>query len=328
MKNSSVLIIGKRGGILQWFEHLLDAAGFLPDTTIDGFALNHNSWQERIHKRFLKTTKQKPQIEIYTAKKLAEKINACRPDVILIADLFYLSDAVLKTLSDAKPACRIVHWIGDFFDERLVRSSEVIDHFYFTDSSFIADAKAIGLHNAEFLPLAVNPKLFFAAPSASPRKPDLLFIGAHSPNRQQFIDAIATPKTLIGKGWQHSTVAADHIFNKNIPIAQVAHLYRKHDLVLNVLNRKNVRYGLNMRCFEASACGAVLLTEDSPDNEHCFKEGEEILVYQRPEDIGELIQHLRESPEAISRIAQRGQKRTRQEHCYHHRILQILNRPY
>ncbi len=37
-----LLIIGKRSGILQWYENILAAAHQSPDYEIQGFALNHN----------------------------------------------------------------------------------------------------------------------------------------------------------------------------------------------------------------------------------------------------------------------------------------------
>lgn len=322
---ASILVIGKRGGILQWFEHMLAAATFLPEVRIDAFALNHGTWTDRVQNRALKLTGQKQKIDPLIARRLHAKIDACRPDLIIILDLFCFSAPMLEALEKAKPKAKIVQWIGDFLNNGLKSNINVVDHFFFTDSSFIQDAKLLGISAAHYLPLAANPAIFNEPDSLRRRNNRLLFIGAHSENRETFINSIHTPKTLIGKGWKNAGHSGDERLNKNIPILQVARLYQEHSTVLNVLNKKNVRHGLNMRCFEATACGAILLTEDSPDNERCFAVGEEILTYRQPEDVVRHMADLAADPERRQMIAKRGQERTLAEHCYHHRIMQLLN---
>ncbi len=324
MQTPTVLVIGKRGGILQWYEHLLATAPLLAELKIEGFALNHNNWQERSGKKLLKLMGQKHKLDEVTARALKAHIQRTQPILILIADLFYLSSPLIEALMTAKPQARIVHWIGDFFEPRLVQNAAVVDQFYFTDSSFIADANAIGIGNADYLPLAVNTSLFAPEKASQSRHPTLLFIGAHSENRQAFIDRIGVPITVFGKGWQASSTPGDERIGKNIPIAEVARRYRQHEAVLNVLNRNNVRQGLNMRCFEATACGALLITESSPDNARCFVPGQEIITYEQPEEIREQMAWLRSQPDRLATIALQGQHRTLTEHGYHHRIRQLL----
>ncbi len=50
-----LLIIGKRGGILQWYENILAAAHQSPDYEIQGFALNHNNTTDRFLKSYYQT---------------------------------------------------------------------------------------------------------------------------------------------------------------------------------------------------------------------------------------------------------------------------------
>ena len=132
------------------------------------------------------------------------------------------------------------------------------------------------------------------------------------------------PKTVIGKGWQ-AKQPADHVLGKNVPLAQVSRMYQSHNYVLNVVNRNNTRFGLNMRCFEVTACGAVLLTEDSPDIEKNYRPGEEVIVYRSSEDLKASLAQLQRDPEARIQLANNGYQRCMTDHCYHHRILTLLN---
>lgn len=320
----SVLVAGKRGGILHWFENLLDAAEFLPGVRIAGFALNHNTWQERLQKRIHKTVHLQSRSTALAARNLDRAIGLAKPDIILVTDLYYLADPILEVLQRARANAAIAHWIGDFFDSRLQAASHVIDTYYFTDSSFIDDAAQLGIANTRYLPLAANARLFHP-PRKAARNNRLIFIGAHSQNRQDMIDAIATPKTVIGKGWRAHPGRQDEYLDRSIDLASVAAHYRASSVVLNVLNRNNVRHGLNMRCFEATACGALLLTEESPDNSRCFVPGEEIITYNSPADADRLLHELSADRSRLETIALRGQQRTSSAHLYQHRLQTIID---
>lgn len=277
MSKPCILILGKRGGILQWYEGLLEAQTSLPDFSLHGFAFNHNNWQERLFKKFLKLAGH--HVEHYTASLLAKKIQQLQPDIILIADLFYLDASLLKVLQTAKPKARIYHWIGDFFDQRLAASQSTIDQFLFTDSTFIGDAHLLGIKNSGFLPLAVNPRIFKPSQTNNNcRKNQLLFIGAWSESRQQLLQQIKFPVTVYGKGWDKLKSEHIHSHAYNIPLTRVAALYQEYRYVLNIINKKNTRIGLNMRCFEVPAAGAILITEYSADLIRCF-DIENDLVY-------------------------------------------------
>jgi len=313
MSKTSVLILGKRDGILHWYEHMLDIAECTNDYAISGFALNHNSLWERIKKKAALKIDRK-HWESITAKALAKKIDTIQPSLIFIVDLFYLSMPILETLTQAKIkyGSKIGHWIGDFFEPRLALSKGVIDHFFFTDSSFLQDAKSVGIDKASYLPLAFNPKLFFAEAS-SQRSPDLLFIGAWSENRQALIESIDFPITVVGKRWERLGENSGHtIVANNVDIHQVADLYRKHQFVLNVINTNNVRKGLNMRCFEVLASGATLVTQKVDDFD-CVKGFDDAIFFESPEQLGELLSRYEVSGDTSN---------DPHEHSYFQRLLE------
>ncbi|MFX7033241.1 glycosyltransferase, partial [Acinetobacter baumannii] len=104
-----------------------------------------------------------------------------------------------------------------------------------------------------------NPNVFF---SSNEQKDDrLLFVGAWSPDRQELIEQIPLPLTVYGKGWDKLSKSNSIVHPHNIPLTEVAELYRTHRYILNVINKKNIRQGMNMRCFEAPACGCILVSE-------------------------------------------------------------------
>ena len=316
-----ILVLGKRGGVLQWYEHMLAAQSPLSPIKIKGFALNHNNTFERIKNKFLGTIN-KSLKEIVIAQTLEQKLLDFMPNTIIITDLFYLSDPSIKTLERYKKNNKIAHWIGDSFDERLLHTKQLIDDFYFTDSLLLKNAKDMGISNSHFLPLAFNPETF-KKPKREKRKNDLLFIGAWSENREKIIRGISTPITVIGKGWGRIHDSQHHVTNRNIANKEVAKLYQQHACVLNIINSNNISHGLNMRCFEAPACGALLITDNVKDLPKSYKP-DELVTYSSPQELSTLYSKLCSNPKTIEQISKNGNQRAKSEHTYMHRIKEII----
>ena len=319
-----ILVMGKRGGVLQWYEHLLAAGEQLPNIEFKGFALNHNDFFERA-KRSFSSLVNKANIDKINARALNKVLLNFQPDLIIIADLFYLSDDVLSVLDKYKHI-KIAHWIGDFFDERLLRSRELVDCFYFTDTGLLQNAKKMGLENSLYLPLAFNPKVF-KRPDKEARKNDLLFVGAWSENREAIIRNIEIPMIVIGKGWERIKDIQHRVISRNISNQEVAVLYQQHACVLNIINSNNINNGLNMRCFEVPACGALLITDNVTDLKNCYHQ-EEVITYSATDELSSLYRTLISKPADVVRISKNGNKRALSDHTYASRIMTVNSTIY
>ena len=72
----------------------------------------------------------------------------------------------------------------------------------------------------------------------------------------------------------------------------------------------------NMRLFETTGVGALLLTEAAPNLAALFASGEEVVAYESEDDLVEKIEHyLRNDDERVA-IAAAGQRRTVEQHTY------------
>lgn len=80
----------------------------------------------------------------------------------------------------------------------------------------------------------------------------------------------------------------------------------------------------NMRLYEATGVGAMLLT-DRKDNLHeLFDIGREVVAYSSKEEAAELVGHYLAHPEEAAQIAQAGQARTLREHTYAQRMQELV----
>ena len=66
----------------------------------------------------------------------------------------------------------------------------------------------------------------------------------------------------------------------------------------------------NMRMFEATGCGALLLTEQAPNLHELFEPGQEVASYTGTSDLIARIRHYLANPDEAARIAAAGQRRT------------------
>lgn len=80
----------------------------------------------------------------------------------------------------------------------------------------------------------------------------------------------------------------------------------------------------NMRLYEATGVGAMLLT-DRKDNLHkLFEIGKEVVAYSSKEEAAELVRHYLDHPQDAEQIAKAGQARTLREHTYAQRMRELV----
>jgi spore maturation protein CgeB len=82
-------------------------------------------------------------------------------------------------------------------------------------------------------------------------------------------------------------------------------------------------YAVNMRMYESTAAGAMLLTEDKTNLKDLFVPGTEVVAYRNNRDAAEKARYYLDHPEELAKIANAGQKRTLEEHTYQQRVSQM-----
>lgn len=84
-------------------------------------------------------------------------------------------------------------------------------------------------------------------------------------------------------------------------------------------------YANNMRLYEATGVGTMLLT-DRKDNLHeLFEIDREVVAYSSKEEALELVRYYLDHPEEATAIAQAGQVRTLHEHTYARRMEELVS---
>jgi spore maturation protein CgeB len=74
----------------------------------------------------------------------------------------------------------------------------------------------------------------------------------------------------------------------------------------------------NMRMFEATGAGSLLITDLKSNLGEYFKIGTEVLAYETFDEAADLVKWSLVNEEKASEIAAAGQKRTLSDHTYEH----------
>jgi hypothetical protein len=82
-------------------------------------------------------------------------------------------------------------------------------------------------------------------------------------------------------------------------------------------------YANNMRLFETTGVGSLLLTEAAPNLPDLFAPGREVVTYEDEDDLLEKIEHYLEHDDERAEIATAGQRRTLSEHTYRRRMTEL-----
>ena len=84
-------------------------------------------------------------------------------------------------------------------------------------------------------------------------------------------------------------------------------------------------YANNMRLYEATGVGTLLITDWKKNLCNIFEPEKEVVAYRTIEECAELIEYYLEYDEKRESIAKAGQQRTLKEHTYYHRMQELLD---
>jgi len=80
----------------------------------------------------------------------------------------------------------------------------------------------------------------------------------------------------------------------------------------------------NMRLYEATGCGAMLITDRKDNLDELFKVGEEVIAYWNIDELVAKIRYYLAHADQRREIASAGQRRTLRDHTYPVRMKQLI----
>ncbi len=307
MKNKKVLIVGKKNH-LGWLEHTLDGIKQIDNITYDQFIINEIEFSYKPLKLLYKVFSQKEKLNNLLSASFEKKIKRMKPNLVIFISGFFIPHELYEITNKYK--IDIASWIGDKFENNALKYSKYIDKLYVSDSGLIDIANQMNFKEINFLQFGYNNLIH---KNYNLERNDFInFVGSFSKERNDIFKKLNDYKLhLEGINWDKlDLISKKWILNKGkISQKEVVNIYNKTSATLNIGQNKNIINMINMRTFEAIACGSCIITDNLKDLSYCFEPNKEVLVYDNIDELIEILNKAKRDSSYLRDIAHNGYNR-------------------
>lgn len=290
----------------------------------NGLKVETNGWTLRKRARLIPWPERSGP-SVWLDKILIAHVKKYRPDVLYIQDM---NSASAKLLRSVRPYTRLI--VGQIaypiFPETDFREYDLI---LSSLPNYVEQFRRDGFAS-EYLKLGFEPKVLLHLKEESRR--EAVFIGSlspHHPERIKFLEKIVAARDL--DIWGYGVEALDPsspLHNKYHGDAWALDMYQ---VLYNSTMTLNHHIGLagpyanNMRLFESTGVGTLLITDWKENLHQLFEPGKEVLCYRTAEECIDLINYYLEHEDERAAIARAGQQRTLRDHTYQRRMQELVD---
>jgi len=254
-----------------------------------------------------------------------DQIKRYRPHVVYIQDLSILNPS---TLGEVKKYCKLL--VGQIASplppEKNLRQFDLIITSF---PHFVQRFRRMGI-KSEYLKLAFEPRILKKI-GKQKRIYDVTFIGSFTPYHMKgtkiLEEAIVNiPINIWGQGIEFLSPFS--------PLRKCYHgeawgigMYKilaQSKIVINRHISVAENNANNMRLYEATGMGAMLLTDKKKNLAELFDIGKEVVEYSKAEDLVQKINYYLKSDKQRSEIARAGQRRTITNYNYLETMKQLI----
>lgn len=206
------------------------------------------------------------------------------------------------------------------------------DHLFFKDPYLVDLLRSRTAIAAHYLPEACNPHRHRPEQFASPEERaryccDVALAGNIYPYRARILETLPPGLDLRLYGNLPSTVTSPRVrgaFRDEYVTGRAKSLaYRGAKIVLNTLHYAEI-HAVNARLFEATGCGAFVVTHASPGLSSLYEPEREVVAVDNAADLRRAVTDYLGDDAGRQRIADAGQARAHRDHTYERRLRALL----
>ena len=255
------------------------------------------------------------------------EIESFAPDALLILDINLFSHSVLSKLAPSS-VIRVGEIASPLPPKRFIRGYELI---FSAHPGLVREIESIGV-KASWNPLGVDASSFSKQPSKN-RDIDAVFVGSLGRLQKNTGPLLAEVKKLVPSLQIYGNISESALNKFGLAENYMGPAWgsKMHEILSRAkisINRHGEiagPYAVNMRMYESTAAGAMLITEDKTNLKDLFTPGTEVVAYQSNRDAAEKARYYLDHPEELAKIANAGQKRTLEEHTYQQRVSRMAH---
>lgn len=192
--------------------------------------------------------------------------------------------------------------------------------------------------NSEYLKLAFEPEILNYLEEKEDKYP-ITFVGSFANVHQKFIPVFEEVAKNFGEKfliWGYGIenirmgILKNHYQGEAFGL-EMYNILHNSKITLNRHSEISENYANNMRLYEATGTGSLLITDYKDNLNELFKIDEEIEVYNNADELIDKISFYLENEDQRKKIAGAGQERTLKEHNYENRmkeLVEIIERYY
>jgi spore maturation protein CgeB len=254
------------------------------------------------------------------------QIKSLKPDILYCHDLSFFPESVLKEL---KPHVGLI--VGQIAYRLPPRSFlRGYDLILTSFPHFVPRITATGI-SSEYFRLGFDPRVASIFNGAS-RDIDVSFVGALGRSHKNAIPLLErlsreTPIRVFGYGAEDLPANSPIMkrYEKEVWGLEMYRVLARSRITVNRHIGIAENHANNMRLYEATGMGALLLTDQKDNLKDLFEPGQEVETYSDPEEAVEKIDALMRHPERLVKVAAAGTARTLREHTYQARMNELLD---
>jgi len=270
-------------------------------------------------------------------RRLIAHVEQERPDLVLLLKSQIISPAMIAALKRSYAVPVATWWVDDPFEfPSAIAMAPYSDRFFVFSRHWVRRLQSMGVSGARFLPCAYDPEVYrplvLSAEDRQTYEAPIAFIGTRDRHRDNVLATIGDlPLAIWGPAWDGACALGDirvppeAIRGSGLTPEEVAKALNAVRISINVHKLQSRDGGVNMRTFEAAACGAFQLVDAIPDLEELFIPGEEVILYHDTDELRRLALYYLDHPDEAAAIAAKAQARSLREHTFRHRMATLLD---
>ena len=270
-------------------------------------------------------------------RRLASYATQLQPDLALAIKGELINAQSIQAMS--QNGVKTALWYPDTSTRLLTKPARIgtaslpyYDICFFCDIAHLNKTLTQKICRVEYLTFACDPnlhkKVTLTADEFEYYRSDICFVGnshGDSSIRDKTLGALLDFNIKIwGNNWQQTAVFQKNpqCFGPSLYGQTLVKAYNAAKIALNI--NGNYPY-LNLRNFEAPACGPLLVTSHVPDLDRCFLLNEEVVPFSNLTDLRHRLSHFLTYTEERVRVAEKGYLRVHRDHTLRARMQQLLD---
>ena len=261
---------------------------------------------------------------------LKAQIKEFQPDILYIQDLNFLSPTFLNNIK--REVGLIAGQIASPAPpQNYIKSYDII---FTSFPHFVERFRKLGV-KSEYLKIGFEKSILNKVKPSQKRSHNISFVGSiggilsvHKGGTTTFEDlAKEVPVNIWGYGAKKLAQSSPlkQYYKGEAWGKELYHIYGQSKIVINRHSAASENYANNMRLYEATGMGAMLITDLKDNLNELFNLGVEIESYKNSSELIEKEKYYLSHNKEREKIAKAGQKRTLKEHNYEKIVTNILN---